>query len=207
MATTAPRRRVIIPSSDRGAAREKSLGQMLAGLKGRLEQQKNEPKKIEIVSLQIDSPVAAGRKCTAVIRDVSQETTILDLKKRVSQDYSIPIQHQTFFSLPKAPRLAAVSEEKAEPDSSSVRRVCKDSETLGAVGVRLGWTSGTLVAHGDTLDVQTLLPIADYYPGGRQWSEGAGSSTAGRSHSMSTALLLLLGGLLAFSTLLSVLTS
>eukprot|EP00961_Rhodomonas_salina_P136148 1831923-Rhodomonas_salina.2 len=27
---------------------------------------------------------------------------------------------------------------------------------------------GTLVAHGDTLDVQTLLPIADYYPGGRQ---------------------------------------
>ncbi len=80
-----------------------------------------------------------------------------DLKSKIQQIYDIPVRHQTLWR-----KLASDASENV---------AINDSDLLAESGIRMGWKSRFLQMQGDIIELQTALPMKEYFPGGKHWCD------------------------------------
>ena len=150
--------------------------------------------KISTVCVDIRSAIDPNNSSTLIIENVSDDTTIQEIKRRILLSQNVPIHHQKIFS--------------ANTSSPSDMHELGNDLALGEAGVQLGWQNARYNVRGDVLFLRTDLAIQEYYPGGKHWCNSWTVTNSSQREMRISGLLLLFGGFAAiYSLLLSYLTS
>lgn len=153
--------------------------------------------RVGTVSVKVDCPSSSARDTVLVFENITQENTVLDVKRRVFSACNVPVNHQRFF--------IANLDTSAQSERPTELR---DEATLADLKVELGWKNPRFNVPGDILELRTVLPMREYYPGGKHWCQSwSVAGTSQRESRMSFILILFLGCIVVYMILLSCLTS
>ena len=150
--------------------------------------------KTTTVCVEIKSAINLNSSSILIIEDVSESTTIQEVKQRIALSQNVPIHHQKIYST------SAIS--------PAGNHELGDDLSLGEAGVELGWQNARFNVRGDVLILQTELSIQEYYPGGKHWCNSWTVTSSSQREMRISGLLVVLGGFaVVYSLLLSYLTS
>jgi hypothetical protein len=150
--------------------------------------------RIATVCVETKSAIDPNSTSILVIENVSENTTIQDIKRKISVSQNVPVHHQKIFS--------------ASTATPADTHELSDDLSLDKAGVQLGWKNARFNVRGDVLHLQTELSIQEYYPGGKHWCNSWTVTNSSQREMRISGLLLLFAGFAAiYSLLLSYLTS
>ncbi len=163
-------------------------------MKQRHASRSNANDRISTVCIEIRSAIDPSSSSILIIENVSDSTTIQEVKKMIMQSQNVPTHHQKLFS--------------TNPIAPAEIHELSDNMALGEAGVQLGWQNAKYNVRGDVLLLKTDLSIQEYYPGGKHWCNSWDVTSRSQRETRISGLLLLFGGFAAIYTLLlSYLTS